>query len=82
MIMEYSIHRLSIKELDAFLNELNISSDTGYDVHLKNSRFEIITLHHYPSIYLIRNIVTGTLFSPSKDLQYQIKLVRELSNEI
>ena len=79
MIMEYSIHRLSIKELDAFLNELNISSDTGYDVHLKNNRFEIITLHHYPSIYLIRNIVTGTLFSPSKDLQYQIKLVRELT---
>lgn len=82
MIMENTHQHLNINEIDDFLNALKKSCNVGYDVHFKNSRFKIITSHDYPNIYLIKNTATGTLFSPSKDLQSQIDFVKELSNEI
>lgn len=73
---------LDISVIDDFLSFLRKSCNTDNKIHFKNNRFEIISPHDYPSIYLIKNIATGTIFSPSKDLQHQINLVRELSNEI
>ena len=71
-----------VKAMDDFVKNLKDSCNLNYNVRFRKGNLEIIYPDQHPKVFLIRNIVTGTLFSPSKDLQYQIKLVRELSNEI
>ena len=70
-----------IKAMDDFVKKLRESNSENYDVPFQKGNLEIICPNSHPKVFLIRNIVTGTIFSPSKDYEYLINLVQEITEK-
>lgn len=68
-----------IKAMDDFVKNLRESSSESYTVSFQKGNLEIISPNSHPKVFLIRNIITETIFSPSKDYEYLINLVREIT---
>lgn len=70
-----------IKKSDDFLNSLKEEVEEGEFVQkwrLKVPRFEIVCpISYNDAIFLIRNIETGHLFSPSTNINFLKKLIIE-----
>ena len=67
--------------MDDFVKNLKDSCNLNYNVRFRKGNLEIIYPDHHPKVFLIRNIVTGTIFSPSNDLEYLIDIVQEITEE-
>lgn len=70
-----------IKASDEFLQKLKEAAEKCSISHYQSEHFEIISPCAYPSVYLIRNKRTGTIFSPTSNLAYNIDLIGELEAE-
>ena len=70
-----------VKAMDDFVKNLKDSCNLNYNVRFRKGNLEIIYPDHHPKVFLIRNIVTGTIFSPSNDLEYLIDIVQEITEE-
>lgn len=73
-----------IEDADAFIQSLkneveNCSFVPKWNIDTKNHRFEIVCpISHDDQIFLIRNILTNTIFYPSTNIETLKMVIREL----